>query len=860
MNILKTIRKFSRIIFVFLLSLNLISGNLPLGILDYLADIWRDRKVVDALYLAGRNKNVIDNFVPTAYANPGTRVRTVEFFAGQDEGSATNDNQNQQQNLASQTFQLAENSADIIDAYVEVSAQIGATTSTTYASGHIFFDACVPACTPSPAAFTTTAGLGTSSLESQSIRFRAPVTSETEIAAYTGGAANRTFQVGYCFGTGSTCSGTTAANIQGANAKLVLTYTYDDTSATQTNTVIYPLESAAETGSKTAVQAACTIDSNCPTFSYNANIPEVSSQLSQFFFLQTSINAATADWQTNSDIGGNPGGANTALVYFDEALSANGGWVNVLRSSVAGYANNSAQSLEISTNATGAYVLGGENYVTYTYSNAAATKTRTVVYPVGEVCTTGCTTKSALTGPTVYFPESGVSIKKAWFRAHTSKGGTTTAGTLAISTKVGNNTETGQTSYSFATDTQGVTDDGYFNHLIPSSDYTELGSATGSSGKAVQMTAQWTLNAGGAVSGELVITYQYTGESSGYLVTQNLFAGQQTAAPATTYTTATGAINPSLPETTGTKTVRGASIKMSAKDTSSTAGGAGGANLSTSTCTSSDTSTPTTDSEITRLMLWKDVSSIVTNSDAQTYTACYSRAQTSLFTGILIITYQWDAPLGTSFTLNAYRWYVDSDAEDVSNAWGNPDIAQNTAISIVPVTDDPPNSSQELRLRVNFTVNNSVLGASAKRFKLQFKAGTDATCTTGSWTDVASGATWEYAASTVIDGTDLTVSRLSPVSDVLEEYIKSKPTGLNPNGATVGQEIEYDFHIIGTNISEATQYSFRAVETDAGGTTSTVFDGYTNCPTLTTEPGTTNLLRHGNVFASEQEKGFFWAD
>jgi len=207
-----------------------------------------------------------------------------------------------------------------------------------------------------------------------------------------------------------------------------------------------------------------------------------------------------------------------------------------------------------------------------------------------------------------------------------------------------------------------------------------------------------------------------------------------------------------------------------------------------------------------------------------------------------------------TFTLNDYRWYVDSDSENVTDPWGVPDIAENTALTPLPAGNDPPSSSQELRLRVNFTVNTADLPATSQQFKLQYKVGTDADCTTGSWTDVGASQAWEFASSGVTDGTTLTALKLA-ASDVLGVYAKANPTATNPNGASTAQDIEYDFHIVGTNSAAATQYSFRVLESDG-----TVFDGYTTCPTLTTEPGTVNLLRHGNFFADQVEQGFFWAD
>lgn len=216
------------------------------------------------------------------------------------------------------------------------------------------------------------------------------------------------------------------------------------------------------------------------------------------------------------------------------------------------------------------------------------------------------------------------------------------------------------------------------------------------------------------------------------------------------------------------------------------------------------------------------------------------------------------APLVPTFTLNAYRWYVDPspESENATDPWGNPDIAQNTAITVTPSGNDPPDSTQELRLRTNFTVNTTNLPATDTAFKLQYKTGTDATCTTGIWADLGVSEAWNYATSTVTDGTDLTVSRISPVSDVLEEYIKSSPTGTNPNSATTGQEVEYDFHIVGGSaFATATQYSFRVIESDA-----TIFDDYTNCPTLSTEPGMVDLMRHGASLNAGVEHGFWWVD
>jgi hypothetical protein len=211
----------------------------------------------------------------------------------------------------------------------------------------------------------------------------------------------------------------------------------------------------------------------------------------------------------------------------------------------------------------------------------------------------------------------------------------------------------------------------------------------------------------------------------------------------------------------------------------------------------------------------------------------------------------------STFTLSSYEWYEDNDSENVSAIWGNPDIAENTILTALPATNAPPASGTEIRIRIGITVGTSNLSADTQQFKLQYKAGTDATCTTGSWTDIgagAGGAIWRFATSGVTDGTNLTVLKIS-TADVLEEYVKVNPSAVNHNAATIGQEMEYDFHIEHNSAADASSYSFRVVESD-----DSVFDTYTYCPTLTTRPGMAQLMRHGNFFADQSEKGFIWAD
>lgn len=232
--------------------------------------------------------------------------------------------------------------------------------------------------------------------------------------------------------------------------------------------------------------------------------------------------------------------------------------------------------------------------------------------------------------------------------------------------------------------------------------------------------------------------------------------------------------------------------------------------------------------------------------------------------GLIVITY---TPIvNPTFTLSNYRWYTDAASQDVTDPWpsgATVDLAQNNSIVLLPANNGAPRTGQLLRLRINFTIGTAAFTLNSKRFKLQYKTGTDGSCTTGTWTDIgASGgvSVWRYASSGVTDGTTLTNSRLLPASNVLEVYVKANPSVVNPNTASIGQTVEYDFHIEDNGAADETQYSFRAVETDATGTPSTAFSAYSVCPTLITAPGTANFMRGGNFFYNDTEQGSYWVN
>lgn len=209
-----------------------------------------------------------------------------------------------------------------------------------------------------------------------------------------------------------------------------------------------------------------------------------------------------------------------------------------------------------------------------------------------------------------------------------------------------------------------------------------------------------------------------------------------------------------------------------------------------------------------------------------------------------------------TLSLNSYRWYDDNDSEAVTSPWSPLDLAINNMLPTLPAGYLPPVTGNELRLRIKILLGNQPLAAGDIAFKLQYKQGTDSSCTAGSWTDVGAGGggvIWRFATSGVTDNTTLSTSVLA--STIKELYSKSNPTNTNPNSAAVGETIEYDFHIEHNGATSASQYSFRLVESNGS-----VMSDYAQCPTLVTSPQTDNQLRHGGFYQDGVEKGFFWAN
>lgn len=207
-------------------------------------------------------------------------------------------------------------------------------------------------------------------------------------------------------------------------------------------------------------------------------------------------------------------------------------------------------------------------------------------------------------------------------------------------------------------------------------------------------------------------------------------------------------------------------------------------------------------------------------------------------------------------TQTSFAWYEDNNALTPTTRWGI--TTENAPIMWFPLmTANPPIAEDELRLRMGVMVGGTTpMPAGSANFKLQFQKTSTGACTGGTWTNVESSAAWEFADSGVVDGTTLS-STLLTGTDVVGVYSKSLTTSDTTSSAAIGDQVEFDFHLIGTNTVSAAQYAFRMVFADEN----TFVGGYTNCPVVSMMPDVDDFLRHGNIFTSDGvEQGFFWAN
>jgi hypothetical protein len=222
--------------------------------------------------------------------------------------------------------------------------------------------------------------------------------------------------------------------------------------------------------------------------------------------------------------------------------------------------------------------------------------------------------------------------------------------------------------------------------------------------------------------------------------------------------------------------------------------------------------------------------------------------------------------------LTDYAWYYNNAAYAVTDLWpeGSANLPQDTAIPDLPAAYDPPTGGQSLRLRVQLEVGAQPLSANSIAFKLQYAQGSASSdCVSGTWQDVDNyngtlGRPWTYYTGDGLnDGTLLTTTVLSS-SNTEEDFYNANATGgtlyNNDNPAATGSFLEYDWDLFDNNASGSTTYYFRLVEDDQAQDTGIILSKYNTCPSLTTQPSTSQEMRHGDFFNNNTQQGFEWAN
>lgn len=219
-----------------------------------------------------------------------------------------------------------------------------------------------------------------------------------------------------------------------------------------------------------------------------------------------------------------------------------------------------------------------------------------------------------------------------------------------------------------------------------------------------------------------------------------------------------------------------------------------------------------------------------------------------------------------TITQNDWRIYVDNNLLDPADPWGNPDLGENASLTSVPVSNDPIDVGDNIRIRITMVVGATTLAASSEGFILQYGEGTSCSAIS-SWTDVdaiSGSGTWRYynngsiADGTALSGDPPTGGDLNiGVADRAGRYVESDPTTTNPFAVASGEDMEWDFNVQYNGNAEAHTYCFK-IRRD----TPYDLDGYNSAsyPQVDTRPGMGDLMRHGNFFTSGAERGFFWVD
>ncbi|MDI6831575.1 MAG: hypothetical protein QME88_09610 [Actinomycetota bacterium] len=277
------------------------------------------------------------------------------------------------------------------------------------------------------------------------------------------------------------------ANSQGHSLKAVITYECASSSAVMQKTVRYPL--ASRTGSLAAGSTA--------SYAYTAAAPEAGVNIrSQWFEIKgQAFNGAATDSYLYANIDGGP---NTGSAYVEMALRDS---MDVLfYFQPAGFALNTAQTLNLTAGGQRFHVLGGELVVTYDCDGASAEQVKTIGYYLGA---NNASTVPVTFTRNVYLPESGVSVERVWAQV---RGNVSASIGQGVSGSIAGNAVP-QLSYSLTASTENIGE-----HRIIYDMSSQAGALA--NGSAVSVSTWYSGAGGGAFGVELFFTYRFARESS----------------------------------------------------------------------------------------------------------------------------------------------------------------------------------------------------------------------------------------------------------------------------------------------------------------------------------------------------------
>src|SRR3989344_3969591 len=636
-------------------------------------------------------------FLMPSETEAATKIKTVEVYITQDtstteddsisSGAGVNDLAYSDTNDIVFNIKIPENTVTFRHAYIEWRTYAETPGALT---GAMKFSRCTKGATPPKAAncvatdtrttnTTLTIGdIGDDTAESAPIllMMNVPINSDTLA----------TGSVDYFFNAQLT--GTTRT---GDNAKIVITYEYDDASATQLNTVRYGVGCADPTAD--AQDTALT--------AINPNINEDNVEiLSHWLEYSFSMDDAgtTVDLRASASMDSTVKGLHVTIDY--EANDTGSAFM-ILQEFASSALDTLAERTSNHTMRLWSDMVGAttdivdnkcaEWVITYLFASSSATKTRTVAYFVGA--NDAITTKEVFGQPAVYLPESSQTHRSVWLRY--------TLNTVNLATVTSPVSIPGgvDSSFSQLIAKAAGTYTGGGNRFIH--DFTSDFTTNWSNGEVI--TASMSSDASVDAMAELFITSSFADSSTTAIKTVYWFVGQDTVqnnadvAHEVYFTTyvpesvsvasrSTGIIQRSLVSNTGANNV---TIDTKVDD---------------STREGQDDNVAFVcfkDNEALFCVTGFSPSTQLTPQTAQPSVGASLSTGQSVFTagGYAYSTYEFQWSAVSTFTQNDFRFYVDNNALKPTDPWGNPDLGENAVLAVVPATNDPPEAGREIRFR-----------------------------------------------------------------------------------------------------------------------------------------------------------------